>query len=120
MLFYAGPWQGQYVALPENRGKIVQWHRNLPENPFQQEIQTTAPFSSFLNKINSTQKQTLRMPYFLHSNITRTMFVPARERKVVCNVALALLTNILKEFLSLHATVFTRHMQHQHLKIMQS
>ena len=42
------PWQGQHLALPENRGIIFQQRRTLPENLSSSEFRTATAFLSFL------------------------------------------------------------------------
>ena len=43
------PWQGWHFVLPENRGRIFQQRRNLPENLSSKEFRTATAFSSFLS-----------------------------------------------------------------------
>ena len=39
------PWQGEHFVLPENRGRIFQQRRNLPETLSSKEFRTTTAFS---------------------------------------------------------------------------
>ena len=47
------PWHGHYLVLPENRRRLFQQHRNLPENFSSKEFWTATAFSSFLSVSNN-------------------------------------------------------------------
>ena len=66
----AGILLNNYFVLPENRGRIFQQRRNLPENLSSKEFQTATAFSSFLNKGKIFGSKTPKQPKCLSIGIS--------------------------------------------------